>query len=36
MFGEDGALSAAQILYACHREGRPLKRSDAIDFIHAG
>jgi hypothetical protein len=28
-------LIAAQILYAFHREGRPIKRSDAIDFIHA-
>jgi hypothetical protein len=35
MLGEEGALIAAQILYAFHREGRPIKRSDAIDFIHA-
>jgi hypothetical protein len=35
MLGEDGALIAAQILYAFHREGRPIKRSDAIDFLHA-
>ncbi len=35
MLGEEGALIAAQILYAFHREGRPIKRSDAVDFIHA-
>ena len=35
MLGEDGALIAAQILYAFHREGRPIKPSDAIDFLHA-
>ncbi|UVO30174.1 hypothetical protein [Bradyrhizobium arachidis] len=35
MLGEEGALIAAQILFAFHREGRPIKRSDAIDFIHA-
>jgi hypothetical protein len=35
MLGEEGALIAAQILYAIHREGRPIKRSDAVDFIHA-
>jgi hypothetical protein len=35
ILGEEGALIAAQILYAFHREGRQIKRSDAIDFIHA-
>jgi hypothetical protein len=35
MLGEEGALIAAQILYAFHREGRSIKPSDAIDFIHA-
>jgi hypothetical protein len=35
MLGEEGALIAAQILYALHRERRPIKSSDAIDFIHA-
>jgi hypothetical protein len=35
MLGEEGALIAAQILYAFHREGRPIKHSDGIDFIHA-
>ncbi|MCP3477619.1 hypothetical protein NLM33_46550 [Bradyrhizobium sp. CCGUVB1N3] len=34
MLGEEGALIAAQILFAFHREARPIKRSDAIDFIH--
>jgi len=34
-FGDDAALVAAQILYAFHREKRPLKRSDGIDFVHA-
>jgi hypothetical protein len=35
MLGEEGGVIAAQILFAFHREGRPIKRSDAIDFIHA-
>jgi hypothetical protein len=35
LFGAESALVAAQILYAYHREKRPIKRSDVIDFIHA-
>jgi hypothetical protein len=34
-FGDQAALVAAQILYAFHREKRRIKRSDAIDFVHA-
>lgn len=35
LFGDDSALVAAQILYAFHRERRPIRRSDGIDFVHA-
>lgn len=35
LFGNDSALLAAQILYAYHRDKRPIKRSDGIDFVHA-
>ena len=35
ILGDEGAMIAAQIFLAIHREGRPIKRSDAIDLIHA-
>jgi hypothetical protein len=35
LFGEQSALVAAQILYAFHKDGREIKDSDGIDFIHA-
>jgi hypothetical protein len=35
LFGDEAALVAAQILYAFHREKRPIKQSDGIDFVHA-
>ena len=35
LFGNNSALLAAQILYAYHRDKRPIKRSDGIDFVHA-
>jgi hypothetical protein len=35
LFGEEAALMAAQILYAFHREGRAVKQSDGIDFVHS-
>lgn len=35
LLGEQGALLAAQILYAFHREKRRIRESDAIDFMHA-
>jgi hypothetical protein len=35
MVGKDSALVAAHILYAFYREKREIKRSDAIDFVHA-
>lgn len=35
LLGEQGALLAAQILYAFHREKRQIRESDAIDFMHA-
>jgi hypothetical protein len=34
-FGEASAMIAAQILFAFHNDGRDIKNSDAIDFIHA-
>jgi hypothetical protein len=33
--GKEGAIIAAQIFYALYREKREIKRSDAIDMIHA-
>jgi hypothetical protein len=35
LFGDESGLLAAQIFYAFHRDGRDIKRSDAIDLIHA-
>ena len=35
LVGEKAALVAAQILYAFHGERREIKRSDAIDLLHA-
>ncbi len=35
IFGDQAALVASQILYAFHREKRPIKQSDGIDFVHA-
>jgi hypothetical protein len=35
LFGDQSALVASQILYAFHREGRAIKPSDGIDFVHA-
>ncbi len=35
LVGEKSALIAAQILYAFYNEKRSMKRSDAIDLIHA-
>jgi hypothetical protein len=35
LVGEKSALIAAQILYAFYKEKRQMKRSDAIDIIHA-
>jgi hypothetical protein len=35
LFGDQAALVAAQILYALHREKRPIRQSDGIDFVHA-
>ena len=34
-FGADSALIGAQIFYAFHHERRDIKKSDAIDLIHA-
>jgi hypothetical protein len=35
LVGDKAAILAAQILFALHREKRGIKRSDAIDLIHA-
>jgi hypothetical protein len=35
LVGENSALIAAQIMYAFYKEKRQMKRSDAIDIIHA-
>src|SRR5271165_2065365 len=35
MAGDEAAPIAAQVFYAFHREKRDIKRSDAIDLIHA-
>ncbi len=35
MVGEESALIAAQIFQALYRDKREIKRSDAVDFIHA-
>jgi hypothetical protein len=35
LYGEESAMVAAQILFAFHNDGREIKNSDGIDFIHA-
>src|SRR5665213_460827 len=35
LVGDEGALVASQIFYGLYREKRDIKRSDAIDLIHA-
>jgi hypothetical protein len=35
LYGEASAMVAAQILFAFHNDGRDIKNSDGIDFIHA-
>jgi hypothetical protein len=33
-FGDESALLAAEVLFAFERDGRPIKDSDGIDFVH--